>query len=202
MITAIPERGAPLRLADGQPIRDAMDFNDEIWIESLRLSLADAGDDRRWLAVRDDNHPAVKNPPAVQVYPLDARWRVSARFEAFPSPRPAQVPDVRGGTMTFLALGQLVLRLSEHEERLTAFGEPGGGEFFVMFKDPTNQTTTFAGYRIVTPAVVDNGGWTVVDFNFAFNPPCAYSSFTLCPLPPPENRVSVPVEAGLKKLAS
>jgi uncharacterized protein (DUF1684 family) len=104
--------------------------------------------------------------------------------------------------MTFLALGQLVFRLNEQEQRLTAFGEPGGGEFFVMFKDPTNQTTTFAGYRILTPAVVDNGEWTVLDFNFAFNPPCAYSSFTLCPLPPPENRVSVPVEAGLKRLAS
>jgi hypothetical protein len=200
-VITMPERGAPLRLADGQPIREATDLNDGIWIESLRLSLADAGDDRRWVTVRDDNHPAARNPPAVQLYPLDARWRVSARFDAFQSPRPAQVPDVRGGTMTFLALGQLVFRLDEQEERLTAFGEPGGGEFFVMFKDPTNQTTTFAGYRIVTPAVVDNGEWTVLDFNFAFNPPCAYSSFTLCPLPPPENRVSVPVEAGLKRLA-
>ena len=48
--------------------------------------------------------------------------------------------------MNFLALGQLVFRLNEKEHRLTAFGEPGGGEFFVMFKDPTNLTTTYSGY--------------------------------------------------------
>jgi uncharacterized protein len=85
---------------------------------------------------------------------------------------------------------------------LTAFGEPGGGEFFVMFKDPTNQTTTYGGYRILTPGVVNGGEWTVIDFNFAFNPPCAYSRYTLCPLPPPENTLPVAVEAGLKRLPS
>ena len=83
-----------------------------------------------------------------------------------------------------------MFRLNEQEHRLTAFGEPGGGEFFVMFKDPTNLTTTYGGYRILTPAVVNGGEWTVLDFNFAFNPPCAYSRYTLCPLPPPENKLA------------
>jgi uncharacterized protein (DUF1684 family) len=104
--------------------------------------------------------------------------------------------------MSFLALGQLVFRLDGREHRLTALGEPGGGQFFVMFKDRTNETTTYSGYRILTPEVVGDDEWTVVDFNFAFNPPCAYSRFTLCPLPPPENRLPVAVEAGLKRLPS
>jgi uncharacterized protein (DUF1684 family) len=94
-----------------------------------------------------------------------------------------------------------VFQLDGQEHRLTAFGEPGGGEFFVMFKDSTNQTSTY-GYRILTPAVVNSGQWTVIDFNFAFNPPCAYSRFTLCPLPPPENTLPVAIEAGLKRLPS
>ena len=80
--------------------------------------------------------------------------------------------------------------------------EPGGGEFFVMFKDATNATTTYSGYRILTPAVVNGGEWTVLDFNLAFNPPCAYSRFTLCPLPPSENRLPTAIEAGLKRLPS
>jgi uncharacterized protein (DUF1684 family) len=113
-----------------------------------------------------------------------------------------QVSDVRGGAMNFLALGQLVFRLNEKEHRLTTFGEPGGGEFFVMFKDATNATTTYSGYRILTPAVVNGGEWTVLDFNLAFNPPCAYSRFTLCPLPPSENRLPTAIEAGLKRLPS
>jgi uncharacterized protein (DUF1684 family) len=201
-VTIIPAPGAPLRLADGRPVSEAMLLTTEIWLDSLLLYVADAGDERRWVTARDMKHPAIAVPPSLDAYPLDARWRVSARFDAFESPKPVQVPDVRGGSMHFLSVGQLVFRLNGQEQRLTAFGEPGGGEFFVMFKDPTNQTTTYGGYRILTPAVVNGGEWTVIDFNFAFNPPCAYSRYTLCPLPPPENTLPVAVEAGLKRLPS
>jgi uncharacterized protein (DUF1684 family) len=179
-----------------------MTLEHEVWIDSLLLYVADAGDERRWLTARDMTHPAITTPPLLEAYPLDPKWRVSARFDAFQTPKPVQVSDVRGGAMNFLALGQLVFRLNEKEHRLTAFGEPGGGEFFVMFKDPTNLTTTYSGYRILTPALVNGGEWTVIDFNFAFNPPCAYSRYTLCPLPPSENKVPVAIEAGLKRLPS
>jgi uncharacterized protein len=201
-VTVVPAPGSALRLPDGRPVSEAMPLDDDVWIDSLLLNVADAGDDRRWVAARDMKHPAITNPPALDTYPLAARWRVAARFDAFESPMPVQVPDVRGGSMSFLSLGQLVFQLNGQEHRLTAFGEPGGGEFFVMFKDRTNQTTTYGGYRILTPAVVDSGEWTVIDFNFAFNPPCAYSRYTLCPLPPPENTLPVAVEAGLKRLPS
>jgi uncharacterized protein (DUF1684 family) len=68
-----------------------------------------------------------------------------------------------------------------------------------MFKDQTNRSTTYVGYRILSPAAVGDGGWTVLDFNLASNPPCAYSPFTVCPTPPPENRLHVAVEAGEKR---
>jgi uncharacterized protein (DUF1684 family) len=202
MISVVPSADSALRLADGRPVRDAMTLEQDVWIDSLLLYVSDAGDERRWLTARDMKHSAIASPPSIETYPLDAKWRISARFDAFQSPKPVQVSDVRGGAMNFLALGQLVFRLNEQEHRLTAFGEPGGGEFFVMFRDATNQTTTFGGYRILTPAIVNGGEWTVLDFNFAFNPPCAYSRYTLCPLPPPENTLPVAIEAGLKRLPS
>ena len=202
MISVVPSADSALRLADGRSVRDAMTLEQEVWIDSLLLYVSDAGDERRWLTARDMKHPAIANPPALEIYPVDAKWRVSARFDAFEAPKPVQVSDVRGGAMNFLALGQLVFHLNNWEHRLTAFGEPGGGEFFVMFKDATNQTTTYGGYRILTPAVVNGGEWTVLDFNFAFNPPCAYSRYTLCPLPPAENKVPIAIEAGLKRLPS
>jgi uncharacterized protein len=202
MISVVPSPDSALRLADGRPLREAMALEQDVWIDSLLLYVADAGDERRWLTARDMNHPAITAPPSLEAYPLDPTWRVSARFDAFQTPKPVQVSDVRGGAMTFLALGQLVFRLNEKEHRLTALGEPGGGEFFVMFKDPTNLTTTYSGYRILTPALVNGGEWTVIDFNFAFNPPCAYSRYTLCPLPPSENKLPVAIEAGLKRLPS
>jgi len=59
--------------------------------------------------------------------------------------------------------------------------------------------TTFSGYRMLSAKAVPNGQWTVLDFNMASNPPCAYSKFTMCPLPPRENRLALAIEAGVKR---
>jgi hypothetical protein len=104
--------------------------------------------------------------------------------------------------MEFAAVGQLVFRVDDEELRLTALDIPEGDEFFVMFKDATNQSTTYRGYRILPVKKIASGEWTVVDFNLAYNPPCAFSPYTVCPLPPPENRLQVAVEAGEQRLPS
>ena len=168
----------------------------------VHLLVTQAGDDRRWLMAIDESHPAVKDPPILEAYPLDPRWRVAARFDAFEKPKNVRVPDVRGGEMEFTATGHVVFRIDGQEMKLTAFAEADSPELFVMFKDPTNQSTTFRGYRILSPKAVKDGEWTVLDFNFAMNPPCAYSKYTTCPLPPPENKLPVAIEAGLKRLPS
>jgi len=167
---------------------------------SLEFVETSAPDGRQFVMAIDPRHPAATNPPEVESYPLDPRWRVAARFDPFEQAKRVRVPDVRGGFMEFTAVGELKFRLDGQELQLTAIGEPDEPEFFVMFKDPTNQSTTYSGYRIVAPKVVKAGEWTVLDFNFAMNPPCAYSRYTVCPLPPPENRLPVAVEAGLMRL--
>jgi len=169
---------------------------------SVELIETTMGDDRRFVMAVDHSHPAATNPPDVESYPLDARWRVAAQFKSYEQAKRVRVPDVRGGFMEFTAVGTLSFRLQGQPMQLTAFGEPDSPEFFVMFKDPTNESTTYRGYRILSPKVVKEGGWTVLDFNFAMNPPCAYSPYTTCPLPPPENKLPVAVEAGLKRLPS
>jgi uncharacterized protein (DUF1684 family) len=200
-VTVVPAARDVLTRDDGSPLNEAAEV-DAVSAGPIRLQLTDAGDDRRWVAALDTAHPAVANPPVLESYPLDPQWRAAARFEAFGQPRTVRVPDVRGGFMEFTAVGQLVFRVRDQEMRLTAFGEEESARLFVMFKDPTNQSTTYNGYRIVTPEAVKDGEWTVLDFNFASNPPCAYSRYTTCPLPPPENRLTVPIEAGLKRLPS
>jgi uncharacterized protein (DUF1684 family) len=79
---------------------------------SVNFVITDVGDDRRWVAVIDTTHPAITAPPPLPLYPIDERWRVAARFDAFDPPRQLRVPDVRGGTMEFTAAGQLVFRLN------------------------------------------------------------------------------------------
>lgn len=202
-VTVVPASGVTLR-AGGTPIGGPapVTFEQGVSIGTLDLSLAAAPDGRLWITGSDSTHPAVTNPPPAQAYPLDSRWRVAARFDGFEKPRPVKVADVRGGDMEFDAVGQLVFRVDGEERRLTAFGTPDADTFFVMFKDATNESTTYRGYRIVSAGKVPAGEWTVVDFNLAFNPPCAFSPYTVCPLPPPENRLDVAVEAGEQRLPS
>ena len=147
---------------------------------------------------RDEADPRLKDL-AIDTYPLDQRWRVAARFDAFEKPKVVPIASTRGPGHDQTAPGQLVFQVSGREFRLTALADDGSDQFFVMFKDDTNGKTTFSGYRMLSAKVVPNGQWTVLDFNLAGNPPCAYSKFTICPLPPRENRVAMAIEAGVKR---
>jgi hypothetical protein len=201
-ITIAPAPQSSVHRDDGTPVTAPTKYADGMTVGSVLLAMAVLPDGRHFVTGIDQAHPAMKQPPKVDAFPPDQRWRVAARLDAFDKPRSVKVADVRGGTMDFTAAGQLVFRLADREWRLTAFESGGDGPFFVMFKDQTNGTATYGGYRILTPNRVKNGEFTVLDFNMAMNPPCAYSPYTTCPLPPPENRLDIAVEAGLKRLTS
>jgi uncharacterized protein (DUF1684 family) len=198
-VTVVPEPGAPLRAPDGsavsKPIR--VDDGTTVTIGSIHLSIF-GGPPGFFVSGSDDEHPDLENLH-IETYPVDPRWRVAARFDAFDTPRRVQIGTTRGGSEEMTASGELVFRLAGQESRLTALSEPGNDQFFVMFKDATNGKTTYSGYRILSPPIVKGGGWTVLDFNLASNPPCAYSRYTMCPLPPKENRLTIAVEAGVKR---
>ena len=71
--------------------------------------------------------------------------------------------------------------------------------FFIMFRDATAATTTYQAGRYVRTALPDSTGWTVLDFNRAYNPSCLFSEYSTCALPPPENRLELAIEAGAKR---
>jgi len=123
----------------------------------------------------------------------------SPRDSAFQTARPIRIGDIRGGLIPALAPGQLVFHLDGHEWRLTPVALPDD-TCLLMFKDATNGISTYGGYRTLNCSTFADGEWTVLDFNLAANPPCAYSPYTLCPLPPPENRLATAVEAGEKSM--
>src|SRR5262245_34927044 len=149
-VTVIPTANFTLRTTDGSTL-DGERRVKSVLAGPLRLDVTAVGDERRWLAATDTTHPAVTAPPPLPSYPLDDQWRVLARFDAFASPKRTRVPDVRGGSMEFTALGQLVFPLGGGERRLTAFDTKGGLHFAVWFKDRTNGSTTYGGYRVVRP---------------------------------------------------
>lgn len=197
-VTVTAAKGVALLTSENTPVAAGAEAPYEMKLGSLRLFVSGMPDGRQFVSASDDEHPLLEHFPAVQAYPVDMRWRLAARFDAFASPRVMKIFDVRGGTMDYPAVGTLTFRVGDQEQRLTAFGFPDSDRFFVMFKDATNAVTTY-GYRILGPKVVASREWTVLDFNVARNPPCAYSPFTTCPLPPPENRLAVAIEAGEKR---
>ena len=201
-VTVVPAPRSPLRLADGKAVTAPTEYTEGMATGSVSLIVEGMPGGRLFVIGYDEAHPALKQPPAVDAFALDTRWRVAARFDPFDTPRTVKVSDVRGGTVDFTATGQLVFRLADREWRLTAFDSGPDEPFFVMFKDQTNGKSTYGGYRILSPTRVKPREFTVLDFNMAMNPPCAYSPYTTCPLPPPENRLDIAVEAGLKRLPS
>ena len=195
-LSVTPAAGSGLRFGGGGPVTGTSQVEDDVELGSLRLTVLPMPPDRVFVMATDEDHPAVRTPPEIAAYPIDSRWRVTARFDAFDTPKMVTIADVRGGSSEMSATGQLVFRIGGTEQRLMAFGEPGSDELFVMFRDATSRTTTYGGFRMLSPKAVAHGQYTVLDFNLASNPPCAYSKFTTCPLPPRENTLSVAIEAG------
>jgi len=198
-VTVVPAQGVRLTREDGTVVTSGarVDQGPPLVFGSVHVEFY-AVPPAMFADGRDTDASALKDFH-VDAFPIEPKWRVAARFDAFERPKTVRIATTRGTVHDEMAVGQLVFRLSGQEFRLTALGEPGSDQFFVMFKDDTNGTTTFSGYRMLSPKAVANGQWTVLDFNFARNPPCAYSKFTMCPLPPKENRLALAIEAGVKR---
>lgn len=197
-VTVTPAAGVTMLDEEGKALNAASEVPYEMTFGSLRMSVIPTPDGRRFVSASDEAHPLLEGFPNVQTYPVDRRWRVAARYDAFEQPKMLPIADVRGGTTEYPAVGRLTFRIGDREQQLTAFQFPDSMDFFVLFKDATNASTTY-GFRMFDAPVVTSGAWTVIDFNVARNPPCAYSPYTTCPLPPAENRLAVAIEAGEKR---
>ncbi|MEV7344726.1 DUF1684 domain-containing protein [Streptomyces sp. NPDC093544] len=132
-------------------------------------------------------------------YAPDPRWVRPGRFLPFAEPRQVTVgAAVEGLEHVYDSPGQVEFELDGTPHRLTAFNGRVPGSLSVLFTDKTSGVTTYAANRALQIAPPDGEGRVSVDFNRAGNLPCAYTDLATCPLPPTENRLPVPVEAGEK----
>jgi uncharacterized protein (DUF1684 family) len=156
--------------------------------------------DKYGLRVRDTGSEARKNFKGLDYFPIDPKWRVEARFVPFNPPHHVTITNVLGMTSDEIAPGELVFTVDGKEVRLEPILEQGESDYFVIFKDATAGKETYAAARyLYAPPAKD--GKTVIDFNKAYNPPCAFTPFATCPLPPAQNRLPIRIEAGEKKYA-
>jgi uncharacterized protein (DUF1684 family) len=188
----LPAEGLPLVAdVDGDPTK--------LELGSLRIILIRRGE-RLGLRVWDRKAEALRGFVGIDRFAVDPRWRIDARFE----PRPGHtipVADVIGDVTQDPSPGSVSFSVDGVECRLDALEGGGTGELFLVFGDATNGAETYAGGRFLyTDPPAD--GHVAVDFNLAYNPPCVFSPYATCPLPPAQNRLPVRIEAGEKEYHS
>ncbi|MCG6961982.1 MAG: DUF1684 domain-containing protein [Acidobacteria bacterium] len=152
----------------------------------------------------------VKDPQAetrtgflgLQYFPPDPEYRVKGRLVRFEKPQPVDVPTVVGSTQQMLVPGIVHFTLEGHQLSLKPLVEsPKDQELFFVFRDATSGSQTYGAGRFLSAAAPDDNGTVVLDFNRAYNPPCAFTPFATCPLPIPGNDLPIAVRAGEKAYA-
>ena len=149
--------------------------------------------------VKDTKSAALAAFHGLDTYPIEPAWRVEARFEPYDPPKTIGIPNVLGQVSDMPAPGAVVFDWQGKTFRLDALGDPKEG-LSLIFADQTNGKETYGAGRFLETGPVKDGK-VFVDFNLAYNPPCAFTAFATCPLPPSQNRLALRVEAGEKKYA-
>jgi uncharacterized protein len=153
------------------------------------------------LRVKDADAQTRTHFLGLEYYPIDPKWRVEARYEPYKPEKKIPITDVTGMTSDNISPGALVFTIDEKEYRIDPVLEDGSEDLFIIFKDPTSRDETYQAGRYLYAAKPGPDGKTVIDFNKAYNPPCSFTPFATCPLPPPQNRLPIRVEAGEKRYA-
>ena len=149
------------------------------------------------IRVIDTDSAAARNFKGMIFYPLDLHYRVTANWIPSGGKTTVEVPNVLGDVSAEPVPGVAVFKLNGQELRLTALGGDAQTGFFVVFNDLTAKSDTYPGGRFLDTGPVENGT-VVLDFNRAYNPPCAVTPYATCPLAPKENRLAVAIPAGEK----
>ena len=151
--------------------------------------------------VRDLNNPHRTGFKGLSYFPVSTAWLFDARFEPYQPAHRIKIINILGMEQEYESPGAVVFQKDGREWRLDAvLEEPGDRELFIMFADATSGHETYgAGRFLYVP--LPSAGRTRLDFNKAYNPPCALNDFATCPLPPLENHLKLRVEAGEKTYA-
>ena len=161
---------------------------------TLRMFIIQRGS-RYGVRVKDLNSAAVGKFKRLETYPLNTAYIVQANFVPG-NGRTMTVPNVIGDKQQVPVVGEARFRLNGQEMHLDAM-DGGNGALFIVFSDLTKKKDTYPGGRFLD-AEAPKDGKVVLDFNKAYSPPCAFTPYATCPLPPKENQLQVEIPAGEK----
>jgi uncharacterized protein (DUF1684 family) len=162
--------------------------------KSLRWFIIKRGN-KFGIRLRDLESPFLKEFTGIDTFPIDAKWRVKAKLIKEENKK-IPILDVLGQTNLQDSPGKLVFTIDGNEYSLDALEE--GESLFIIFADKTNKEETYGAGRFVYTFKPNASGEVYLDFNKSVNPPCAFTPYATCPLPPKQNSLPIAVIAGEK----
>lgn len=205
VVTLLPEEGVGLT-ANGEPVTGPMRLRADVDGDPTLLELGPLNfyvlvrGDRVGLRIRDREAKLRLEFPGLEYFDADPAYRLTARFTPNPPGTTVPMVNVLGIVDDVPSPGTLTITLDGTDYTLTALDETGDGRLFVIVGDETNGRETYgAGRYLYTDPPVD--GTTIVDLNRLYNPPCAFTPYSTCQLPPKENKLPLRLETGEKKFA-
>ena len=191
--------------AEGTPVTtlDLKDDNDDsgptiLKLGSLIMNVVKRGD-RIGLRVKDTQSLTRMEFKGLEYYPIDPKWHLVARFEPYQPAKTIPITNVLGMTDDETSPGALAFDVGGRIYRIDPILEKGEKDLFVMIADGTTGKETYGAGRYLYVSPPDAAGKVVIDFNKAYSPPCAFTNYATCPLPPRQNRLPFRIEAGEKK---
>ena len=197
-----PQAGVALAIK-GKPLTGPVDLKsdddkggpDEIEIGGISLWVHLSGP-RRTIRMRDDHGEVARSFTGFTWFPIDEKYRVTGRLIKDPATQKAHIPNQLGDDDVYTTEGVVEFTLNGETVRLRPM-TTRPGRFYFIFRDGTSGKETYDTARFLY-SDLRSDGTTILDFNEAYNPPCAFNPYTTCPLPPQENRLKIRILAGEK----
>lgn len=163
---------------------------------SLRWFIIKRGE-KYGIRLRDLEAVLVKNFEGIERFPVDEKFKIVAKFVPHINPKTIIIPTILDTFEKEISPGKINFVLNEKEYTL----EPtsAGNRLFIVFADLTSGEETYGAGRFLYIEGPDSNNNVILDFNKSYNPPCAFTKFATCPLPPEENKIRVRITAGEKK---
>lgn len=162
--------------------------------------------DRRgdyYIRLADEQHPNLAAFDGIERFPIDPKWKIKAEFKPFDKPKPITVPDVLNEGMPDTLYGMLEFSFDGKEYSLAPLNHPHKDDkFFIIYGDKTNGKSTYGGGKYIYIPTPNEDGISYIDFNKSYNPPCVFTEYATCPLPPAQNRLPIAITAGEKMFKS
>lgn len=155
--------------------------------------------DKLGVRVKDKEHTSRLQYKGLEFFPIDLKWRIEARFEEYKPPKILSIATMINTVEQDSCPGVIVFQMDGKTHRLDVVLERGTeNKFFLMFSDETSGKETYGMGRQLYTELPDKDNTVLLDFNKAYNWPCVYTDYATCPIPPPQNKLKVRVEAGEK----